>query len=53
MDLRTLSVGAASMFTLVLILAFGIKAALWSLPVVLIILFLPPRLFQTPKEEDQ
>ena len=52
MDVRTLMVGAIGMLTLLLIMTIKFSHALWTLPVLFLILLIDPKLFQAPESAD-
>lgn len=51
MDVRTLMVGVVGMLTLLLIPTIGFLQALWTIPVLFLILLVDPRLFQAPEND--
>lgn len=51
-DVRTLMVGAIGMLTILLIPTVGFLKALWTLPILFLILLLDPKLFRSPEQAE-
>ncbi len=52
MDVRTLMVGAVAMVTLLLIPTIGFLKALWTIPLIFLILLVDPKFFRSPDNTD-